>query len=131
MTKRSIVMLAMLVLSPAISGGLQAGNFTAVVASESSGGATSREQTASPDPRAVTWEYKILTGSVSGLVRYTVTDARSRSFGPNLEEEINRFAAQGYVVDGFQAFPSVGGGASGNLSTGSPEVVVILKRMRK
>ena len=79
----------------------------------------------------MTWEYKILTGTITSGARVTI---ESRSFPPpDLDEELNRFAAQGYVVESFQPFSSVVGGGSSVLFTltGSRDVVVLLKRMRK
>jgi hypothetical protein len=133
MTKRPIVLLAMLALLLATIGGWQLNNSIAVHAFESSSASTSREQTASPDPKAVTWEYKILTGTVEEFRRALATAGRGPSFVDNLEEDINRLSAQGYVVESFQTSSSVesnGWGISFKLSSSQP-IVVLLKRMRK
>ena len=121
-------MLALLAVSIATIEGRRLNNPIAVHAFESFGAATSLEQTASPDPRAPTWEYKIVTGAVPGVVRVTVSGGE-HMVGPNVEEAINRYAAQGYVVESFKAFESSGG--SGAQFTVPPQIIVLLKRIRK
>jgi guanyl-specific ribonuclease Sa len=61
-------MLGVLILSLATIWGRQTGNSTSVQALESSSASTSAAQTASPDPKAVTWEYKMLSGDLSQVV---------------------------------------------------------------
>jgi len=134
MTKRRIVLLAMLALLLATIEGWQLNSSIAVQAFESSTESTSHEQTASPDPKPVTWEYKMLTSTVEQFRRAVATAGSGPSFaGYNLEEDINRLSAQGYVVESFQTSSSVessGWGSAFRLSSSQP-IVVLLKRMRK
>ena len=127
MTKGIIAVLALLALSLATIGGRRPGNSIEVQAFESSSASTSHEQS-SPDPKAVIWEYKVLSGTAAVVGRVTGTN----SYPVSTEEEINRLAAQGYVVESFQTCcSSVRGGGSGLTFPDSPATVVLLKRMRK
>lgn len=133
MTKRSIALVAGVALSLAVVAGWQRCKSVAVQASGSSSTAASPEQTASPDPKTVTWEYKILTGAAAGVsvVRVTSGGPRVPSFGPNVEEEINKLSAQGYVVESFQTCCTTADRTASGVISGPPELVVLLRRMRK
>jgi hypothetical protein len=134
MTKRSIAMLSVLALSLATFGVWQAGKSISVQALESSNASTSRQQTASSDPRPVTWEYKILSGDPTYVGRPASPPVRSALVQINLEDEINKLAVQGYVVESFQAYTALGGGPDGNSSfrlASAGMAVVLLKRQRK
>lgn len=85
MTKRPISVLFVLALLLATIGGWELNNSIAVQAFESSTASTSHEQTASPDPKSVTWEYKILTSTVEQFRRAVATAGSGPSFaGYNL-----------------------------------------------
>ena len=77
----------------------------------------------------------MISTGVNSIVKLTVTDSKGRSYtnpGPYLEEEVNKLAAQGFVVDSFQVATTTSG--SGNASyfalSGSSQIVVILKRIK-
>ena len=132
MTKRSIAAVAVLALSLVTIAAWRRGNPTSVQAFESSSSFTFPAQT-SPDPRAVTWEYKVLIGSVPGVVVARVTSApvMGPAYGPNVEEEINKLSAQGWVVESFQPCCSRAGNNAPGVLYGPPEITVLLRRMRK
>jgi len=132
MTKRSIAVLGVLALSLVTIEAWRRGNPISVQAFESSSSSTSPAQTASPDPRAVTWEYKVLIGSVPGVVVARVTSTAAMGpFGLNVEEEINKLSAQGWVVESFQPCCSRAGNNAPGVLYGPPEITVLLRRMRK
>jgi hypothetical protein len=112
-----------------------AGRTTAAQVSPS-GAAAPQQQPAAPDQKVGTWEYRVISTGINSLVKYTVTDNKGRSYtnqGPYLEEEINKLAAQGFVVDSFQVATTTsgsGGGSSYFSISGSSQVIVILKRIK-
>jgi hypothetical protein len=136
MTKKQLTVLAVLILMLAIIGGWQTGKATSAQASEGSGAGTSHPQAGSTDPKAATWEYRILTSAVTSVVRVSYTDNKGRQLsnpGPYLEDEINKLVAQGYVVESFQTASLVAGiGSSASFSiNGSSEILVLLKKTKK
>ena len=135
MTRRSIVVLSALALSLSTIWNWQRGALIAVRANEGAATSAYHEQATSSDPRSATWEYKILTGHRRFVVRVTSSsDSRGRLLpSSNIERTSTGWAAQGYIVDSFQPFCSAEGGRSGISfpQTGSPELVVLMKRIRK
>ena len=115
MTIKRPTLLTVLTLALAIIAGWLAGRTTAAQASQSSAVAP-QQQPASSDQKAGTWAHRILTGAP----------------GPNLEEEINKLAAQGFVVESFQlTSPASGsGGATFFAFSSVSQVVVLLKRIK-
>ena len=82
------------------------------------------------DPIPSTWEYKILVFPSSAASR------RSLGYGgpigkapPNLEDEINKLAEQGFVVESFQLNSGYGAGSYGY--PGTPDIAALLKRAKK
>jgi hypothetical protein len=131
--KRSMVLAVFAVVLAIIAGWL-AGRTTAAQVS-ASGAAAPQQQPAAPDQKVATWEYRVISTGVNSIVKYTVTDNKGRSYtnqGPYLEEEINKLAAQGFVVDSFQVATTTSGsgGASYFALSGSSQIVVILKRIK-
>ena len=120
MTIKRPTLLTVLTLALAIIAGWLAGRTTAAQASQSSAVAP-QQQRVSSDQKAGTWEYRILTGGP----------------GPNLEGEINKLAAQGFVVESFQLTTLVGGTGTGtffsfssaSISSAS-QIVVMMKRIK-
>ena len=136
MTKRQMTVLAVLALPWAILGGWQPGRSTSATASESSAASPAHEQTTSTDPKAATWEYRVLIAPLSIGVKRIVDYERNGAPRANrpppysFEDEINRLAAQGFVVESFQTPSSTIGSA---VSDGyiNAVIVVLLKRMKK
>jgi len=139
MTIKRPTLLTVLTLALAIIAGWLAGRTTAAQASQSSAVAP-QQQPASSGQKAGTWEYRILTGPLNSVVKYSYTDNKGRpmtSPGPYLEEEINKLAAQGFVVESFQLTSSVGGTGTAtafsfstfSLSSAS-QIVVMMKRIK-
>ena len=134
-SKRSIVFVLFAVALAIIAGWL-AGRTTVAQVSPS-GAAAPQQQTPAPDQKAATWEYRVISTGSNSIVKYTVTDNKGRTYtsqGPYMEEEINKLAAQGFVVDSFQVATTTsgsGGGPSSYFSiSGSSQVIVILKRIK-
>ncbi len=133
MTKKQLTVLAVLALPWAILGGWQPGRSTSA-ASETSA-ASAHEQAASADPKAATWEYRILIAplyrGVKRIMDYDLKGAPLAGRPPySFEDEINRLAAQGFVVESFQT-PSSIGTPDGLAGSRIGEIVVLLKRMKK
>ncbi len=131
--KRSIVFV-LLAVALAIIAGWLAGRTTAAQVSPS-GAAAPQQQTLLPDQKVATWEYRVISTGVNSIVKYTVTDNKGRSYtnpGPYLEEEVNKLAVQGFVVDSFQVATTTSGsgGSSYFALSGSSQIVVILKRIK-
>lgn len=138
MTNKQMPVLAVLALPWAILGGWQPGRSTSAKPSESSTASAAYEQTASTDQKGAAWEYRILTGPLSEGVKRIVGYERSGAprAGPppySFEDEINRLAAQGFVVESFQTLSSISGGGNSSLVmvNSNAEIVVLLKRMKK
>jgi hypothetical protein len=114
MTIKRPTLLTVLTLALAIIAGWLAGRTTAAQAQSSA--VAPQQQRVSSDQKAGTWEYRILTGGP----------------GPNLEGEINKLAAQGFVVESFQVTsPANGsGGATFFAFSSVSQVVVLLKRIK-
>lgn len=135
MTKKQMTVLSVLALPWAILGGWQPGSSTSAKASESSAASAVHEQTASTDPKAATWEYRILIAPLSRGVKKIVDYERNGALRAGLppysfEDEINRLAAQGFVVESFQT-PSSIGDSDRSAGSSNVEIVVLLKRMKK
>ena len=138
MTIKRPTLLAVLTLALAIIAGWLAGRTTAAQASQSSA-VTPQQQPVSSDQKAGTWEYRILKGPLDSVVKYSYTykGRQMTSPGPYLEEEINKLAAQGFVVESFQLTTSVGGTGTGtsfsfsSISISSAtQIVVTMKRIK-
>ena len=114
MTLKRPTLLAVFMLALAINAGSLVGRTTAAQASQSSAVAP-QQQRVSSDQKAGTWEYRILTGAP----------------GPYLKGEINKLAAQGFVVESFQLTSSVGG--TGNATffsfSSASQIAVMMKRI--
>jgi len=135
MTKKQLTVLAVLALPWAILAGWQPGRSTSAKASETSAASAAHEQPASTDPKAATWEYRILIAplfrGVKRIMDYDLNGAPRAGRPPySFEDEINRLAAQGFVVESFQT-PSSIGTPDGLAGSGNAEIVVLLKRMKK
>ncbi|PYT03426.1 MAG: hypothetical protein DMF60_18415 [Acidobacteria bacterium] len=138
MTNKKVTLISLIGLLLAAIGGWQLAMFSAH-ASGGSIGARSQDSPAPTAPAAPTFEYKILIFlSSQAFVRPTGNyDNRGRPImtqPPFLEDEINKLAAQGYVVESFQReSPPSGTGYEGGsfIISSSSEIVVLLKREKK
>jgi len=139
MTIKRPILLAVFALFLAIIAGWLAGRTTAAQASQP-GAVTTQQQPVSSDQKAGTWEYRILRSALDAVVKYSYTDNKGRQMtspGPYLEEEINKLAAQGFVVESFQLTTLVGGTSTGtffsfssaSISSAS-QIVVMMKRIK-
>ena len=127
-------LLTIVAMTLAIVGGWLAGRTIAAQVSQVSNQGTSQQQTVSSAQTGTT-EYRMLSGSINSIVKVTGTDAKGRpvtNAGPYLEEEINKLAAQGFVVESFQvASTTFGSGASTYFAiSGSSQILVLLKRIK-
>ena len=134
MTKNQLAIALILFLALAVISGRQFGK---IPFDQISASASVSQQPASTDQKAATWDYKILTGHIDSVVKVSYTDNKGRQMtspGPHLEDEINKLAAQGYVVESFQPVLLVGGAGTApnffSLSS-SAKIVVLLKRAVK
>jgi len=133
MTNQKTTLISLVALLLAAIGGWQ----LAILSAQASGGlSASQDSPPSAAPAAVTFEYKILifpssqafirpTGQYDNMGRPLMTQP------PFLEDEINKLATQGYVVESFQRESPVTGTGYGDgwfTVSSSSEIVVLLKR---
>jgi hypothetical protein len=78
------------------------------------------------DPVTPIWEYKILT-----FRSYAASKKTLGYPGPNLEDEINKLAEQGYVVERLQEASPCDSSGVGFSINDWPEIIVLLKRMKR
>jgi len=90
--------------------------------------AKAQDSTAASDPAPPTLEHKILVFGSWASSRKSLGYGPIGPAPPNLEDEINKLAEQGFVVESVQT--SSQGDGWGSLSTFS-EIVVLLKRAKK
>ncbi len=86
------------------------------------------------DPATPTWEYKILIYASFAASRRSLGYPATGYAPPNLEDEINKLAEQGYLVERFQTQSMTNGGGYGDgcfSISGSSDLVVLLKRQKK
>ncbi|HXI93351.1 MAG TPA: hypothetical protein VNO24_25355 [Blastocatellia bacterium] len=130
MTNQKTTLISLVALLLAAIGGWQ----LAILSAQASGGPV---LSASQDsPATTTFEYKILIfPSSQAFIRPTGQyDNRGQPLmtqPPFLEDEINKLAAQGYVVESFQRESPVTGTGYGDgwfTVNSSSEIVVLLKR---
>jgi hypothetical protein len=82
------------------------------------------------DPATPTWEYKVLVfASFAASRRSLGYFGPTGNAPPNLEDEINKLAEQGFVVDSFQLNSGYGAGSYG--FSGTPDIAALLKRAKK
>jgi hypothetical protein len=116
MTKTRLASLAILILLATLVSGPQAGRSFSAQANEGQNGSGIQQQTA-PESRTAIWEYRILIGRWD-VVRVKVVSIDNWSglaavVSPtNLEDEINKLTAQGFVVESLQTASSAGGGGA-------------------
>ena len=137
MTKTRLASLAILAVLATLVSSSQAGRSFSAQANEGQTGSGIQQQTAA-DSRTAIWEYRILIGRWD-VVRVKVVSIDNTSglaavVSPtNLEDEINKLAAQGFVVESLQTASSTGGGGgqTGFQLSSTSEIVVLLKRAKK
>lgn len=137
MTNKRAPWLSLICLLLAAIGGWQLAMFSPRASAEPV--RASSQGSPAPTAKAITtFEYKILNLPFSeAFSRPTgAADKKGRPLtmpSPFLEDEINKLAAEGYVVESFQKASSVfGTGLGGGFTIGSSsEFVVLLKRERR
>lgn len=137
MTKTRLASLAILALLATLVSSSQAGRSFSAQANEGQNGSGIPQQPPA-DSRTAIWEYRILISSWNvGEVKVVSIDkwtGRAAVVSPtNLEDEINKLAAQGFVVESLQTVSSMGGGGAeaGFQLSSTTEIVVLLKRAKK
>jgi hypothetical protein len=137
MTSRKGILISLIALLLSAIGGWQLAVFSANASAAPL--RTTSQGSRTPTATAnTTFEYKILNLPFSEAFSKPsgTYDKKGRPLtipSPFLEDEINKLAAQGYVVDSFQRGSSVfGTGLGGGFTIGSSsEFVVLLKREKK